>query len=199
MAVGIQFTAYVPSNLLATSTSPTMGAEVVTGTPLPTGAFPGNAFFLNESQAQQASGGQCHQGWYAEVYVDPSATAANIAQGYVGHQLSIAGDNAWAPGCLTVTDASHGLGIGINPVVFLGAAAPGTYCYVQLAGDGLLYGSAAISAVGNILSYANTGKVASATGTYAANLTAANAGISKATTAGAGLVRAEIAFPFGIV
>ncbi len=194
MAAGIQFTSYVPQSLVnVNSPSPTLAADTVTGQPIPTGAYPGNCFYLTEQQAQTLSGNTCHAGWYMVVQVDAGATAGNIALGAVGHQLSIAG------GAFLVTDAAHGLGIGINPVVFLNAVTPGNYTIVQVAGDGSLLASAAIAAVGNILSYANTGKVASASGTYAANLGAANAGISKATTAGAGLVRAEIAFPFGLV
>lgn len=199
MSAGIQFTSYVPQTLTGVnSPSPTLAAEVVTGAPIPTGAFPGNCFYLTEQQAQQLSNNVCHAGWYMVVQVDAGATAGNIALGYVGHQSTIAGSNT-APGALLVTDASHGLGIGINPVVFLGAVTPGNYTIVQVAGDGQLFGSAAVAAVATVLSYANTGKVAATSATYANNTNAAIAGISKATTGAAGLVRAEIAFSFGVV
>lgn len=200
MAAGIQFTSYVPQTLTGVnSPSPTLAAEVVTGSPIPTGAFPGNAFYLNEQQAQELSDNVCHAGWYMVVQVDSGATAANIALGKVGHQKSIAGSNT-APGALLVTSADQGIAIGINPVVFLGAVTPGNYTIVQVAGDGQLYGSAAVAAVGDVLAYASSnGEVAAASGTYAANIVASFAGISKATTGAAGLVRAEIAFPFGIV
>lgn len=199
MSAGIQFTGYVPQTLTGVnSPSPTLAAEVVTGAPIPTGAFPGNCFYLAEQQAQQLSNNVCHAGWYMVVQVDAGATAANIAFGYVGHQSTIAGSNT-APGALLVTDASHGLGIGINPVVFLGAVTPGNYTIVQVAGDGVLFGSAAVTPVASLLAYAATGKVAVLGA--ASNLNAQNsvAGIAKATTAAAGLVRVEIAFPFGIV
>jgi len=199
MSAGIQFTSYVPETITGVnSPSPTLAAEVVTGLPIPTGAFPGNCFYLSEQQAQQLSNNVCHAGWYMVVQVDAGATAANIALGYVGHQASIAGSNT-APGSLLVTDASHGLGIGINPVVFLGAVTPGNYTIVQVAGDGVLFGSAAVAAVATVLSYANTGKVAATSATYANGTNAAIAGISKATTGAAGLVRAEISFAFGTV
>lgn len=199
MAAGIQFTSYVPQTLTGVnSPSPTLAAEVVTGSPIPTGAFPGNCFYLSEQLAQELSSGVCHAGWYMVVQVDSGATAANIALGYVGHQSTIAGSST-APGALLVTDASHGLAIGINPVVFLGAVTPGNYTIVQVAGDGQLFGSAAVAAVGTVLSYANTGKVAATSATYANGTQASIAGISKATTGGAGLVRVEIAFTFGIV
>jgi hypothetical protein len=199
MAQGITFTNYVPTSLVGVnSPSPTLAAEAVTGLPIPTGAFPGNVFYLTEQQAQQLSSDVCHAGWYMVVQVDAGATAANIKLGYVGQQSTIAGSNT-APGSLLVTDASHGLAIGINPVVFLGAVTPGNYTIVQVSGDGQLYGSGAVAAVGEVLAYASTGEVAAASGTYGANIVASFAGISKATTGTAGLVRAEIAFPFGTV
>jgi hypothetical protein len=200
MASGIQFTNYVPTSLVVNSPSPTLAAEAVTGLPIPTGAFPGNAFYLSEQQANQLSptGTVFHAGWYMVVQVDAGATAANIALGYVGHQSTIAGSNT-APGALLVTDASHGLGIGINPVVFLGAVTPGNYTIVQVAGDGVLFGSAAVAAVATVLSYANTGKVAATSATYSNSTNASIAGISKAITGAAGLVRSEIAFAFGIL
>lgn len=202
MASGIQFTNYVPQFLNGiNSPSPTLAAEVATGLPIPTGAFPGNAFFLSEQQANQLSNNVCHAGWYMVAQVDAGATAGNIAFGTVGHQASIAGSNT-APGALLVSSADKGISAGvpgINPVVFLGAVTPGNYTIVQLAGDGQLLASAAIAAVGSLLAYATTGRVA--TLAAASNLNAQNtiAGISKATTAGAGLVRVEIAFPWGVI
>lgn len=200
MSAGIQFTSYVPQTLTGVnSPSPTLAAEVVTGAPIPTGAFPGNCFYLAEQQAQQLSNNVCHAGWYMVVQVDAGATAANIALGMVGQQSTLAGSNT-APGALLVTDAAHGLN-GANPVVFLGAVTPGNYTIVQVGGDGQLLASAAVT-VGQVVSYAisvTPGKVAATSATYANNTQALVAGLAKATIASAGLVRAEIAFAFGVV
>lgn len=203
MAAGIQFTNYVPQFLFGVnSPSPTLAAEAVTGLPIPTGAFPGNAFYLSEQQANQLTQGQTqtgHAGWYMVVQVDAGATAANIAFGTVGQQSTLAGSNT-APGALLVTDAAHGLP-GANPVVFLGAVTPGNYTIVQVAGDGQLLASAAVTA-GNTVSYALTatpGKVATTSATYAANTQALIAGVAKVTIGAAGLLRAEIAFAFGLI
>jgi hypothetical protein len=78
-------------------------------------------------------------------------------------------------------------------VVFLGAVTPGNYTIVQVAGDGSLLASAAVTK-GQILSYSTTGQVTGGT-----TIAAAAAGIAKATIGAAGLVRAEISFPFGIL
>lgn len=203
MASGIQFTNYIPQFLTGVnSPSPTLAAEAVTGLPIPTGAFPGNCFYLSEQQANQLTQGQtniCHAGWYAIVQVDAGATAANIAFGTVGQQSTVAGSNT-APGALLVTDAAHGL-VGVNPVVFLGAVTPGNYTIVQVAGDGQLLASAGVT-VGQVVSYATSGtpgKVAATSATYANNTQALVAGIAKVTIGSAGLVRAEIAFSFGII
>lgn len=196
MSAGIQFTSYVPQFLTGVnSPSPTLAAEVVTGLPISTGAFPGNCFYLSEQQANQLTQGQtniCHAGWYMVVQVDSGATAGSIAFGTVGQQSTVAGSNT-APGALLVTDANHGLGPGICPVVFLGAVTPGNYTIVQVAGDGSLLASAAVTK-GQILSYSTTGQVTGGT-----TIAAAAAGIAKATIGAAGLVRAEISFPFGIL
>ena len=52
MAQGIQFTSYIPTSLVGNnSPSPSLAAEIVTGLPIWTGAFPGNVFYLTEQQA----------------------------------------------------------------------------------------------------------------------------------------------------
>ena len=49
---GIQFTSYIPTALVGNnSPSPTLAAEVVTGLPISTGAFPGNATMGNATVA----------------------------------------------------------------------------------------------------------------------------------------------------
>lgn len=146
MAAGIQFTNYVPQFLAGVnSPSPTLAAEVVTGLPIPTGAFPGNCFFLTEQQANQlspANGPTLHAAWYMVVKVDAAAVAANIALGAIGAQLSIpttnAAANAAIPPQAVVTDVTKALNIAINPVVFLGPVTPGNYTIVLVAGDGLV-------------------------------------------------------------
>ena len=151
MAQGIQFTSYIPTSLVGNnSPSPSLAAEIVTGLPIWTGAFPGNVFYLTEQQANQLSQFPvnsapqflCHAGWYEVVQVDSGATAANILQGSIGAQVRIPTTQAAAiatiPPSAVVTDgaaaATAGF-LGINPVVFLNAVTPGYYTIVQIAGD----------------------------------------------------------------
>src|SRR5208283_751475 len=151
MAQGIQFTSYVPTSLVGNnSPSPTLAAEIVTGAPIATGAFPGNCFYLSEAQANQLSQVAinsaplltCHAGWYMVVQVDSGATAGNIKQGAIGAQVSIPTTQATSlqsipPGAVVTdgaTAATAGF-LGMNPVVFLNAVTPGYYTIVQIAGD----------------------------------------------------------------
>lgn len=195
MSAGIQFTSYIPETLTGVnSPSPTLAAEVVTGLPIPTGAFPGNCFYLSEQQAQQLSNNTCHAGWYMVVQVDAGATAANIAFGHIGQQSTLAGSNT-APGALLVTDAAHGLGVGINPVVFLGVVTPGNYTIVQVSGDASLVTTAAAIAVAAIVAYSSTGTVATS-----ATYVAGTAGIATTSvTSAGGTIRASLSFPFGVI
>ena len=174
MSQGIVFTSYIPTALVGNnSSSPTLAAEVVTGAPIPTGAFPGNAFYLNESQAAQLSLSTinsaplltCHAGWYMVVKVDASAVAANIKQGAIGAQLTIATTSATANQAIqvqsTVTDgataATAGM-LGCNPVVFLNAVTPGNYTIVQLAGDAsVLLAASQTTVIGQALLSATPG------------------------------------------
>lgn len=177
MAAGIQFTSYVPTALVGVnSPSPTLAAEVVTGLPIPTGAFPGNTFYLTEAQANQLSQSSvngaplliCHAGWYMVVQVAATATASLIAQGLVGAQASLPTtqqqSNANVPVQAVVTDVAHShtaMGDGQNPVVFLNAVTPGNYTIVQIDGDASLL-SSATTTLGEVLGYsASTGQVAS--------------------------------------
>jgi hypothetical protein len=151
MAAGIQFTSYIPTSLVGNnSPSPTLAAEAVTGLPIPTGAFPGNVFYLTEAQANQLSQvavnsapkKTCHAGWYAVVQVSAAAVAANISQGAIGAMLAIpttaAVELAPVAPQVIVTDgataATAGL-LGVNPVVFLNAVTPGNFTIVQVDGD----------------------------------------------------------------
>ena len=151
MAQGIVFTGYIPTSLVGiNSPSPTLAAEVVTGNPIPTGAFPGNTFYLTEQQANQLSLSTvnaalpliCHAGWYQVVQVSASATSANIKAGAIGAQAVIPTTSAQSasnvPYNSVVTDgataATAGL-LGVNPVIFLNTVTPGNYTIVQVAGD----------------------------------------------------------------
>jgi hypothetical protein len=149
---GIQFTSYIPTALVGNnSPSPTLAAEVVTGLPIPTGAFPGNCFFLSESQASQLSQSvvnaafpafTCHAGWYMVVQVSAAAVAANVKAGAIGAVINVpttyAAEIAGVPPQSVVTDgataATAGL-LGNYPVVFLNSVTPGNYTIVQVAGD----------------------------------------------------------------
>ena len=155
MAQGIQFTSYIPTSLVGVnSPSPTLAADPVTGTPTYTGAFPGNVFYLSESQAQQlsltsvnsATQLNCHAGWYMVAQVDASATVANIKAGTIGAQVSIpttaAASQAGTPPASVVTDgatAATAGTLGNNPVVFLNAVTAGYYTIVQVGGDASLF------------------------------------------------------------
>jgi hypothetical protein len=170
---GITFTSYVPTSLVGNnSASPTLAAEVVTGLPIPTGAFPGALFYLNEAQANQLSQTSinsaplmaCHAGWYMVVQVDAGATSANIVQGAIGAQKAISKTNAVSqqgvPVQAIVTDASNVLSLGQNPVVFLNAVTPGNYTIVQVQGDGhVLLAASQTVAAGELLQSTSAGTV----------------------------------------
>ena len=187
MALGIQFTSYIPTSLVGNnSPSPTLAAEVVTGFPIPTGAFPGNVFSLTEAQANQLSQFPvnaapqlvCHAGVYMVVQVSASAVAGNIKAGSIGAQAVIpvtsAQSNSTVPYQSIVTDgataATAGL-LGTNPVVFLNAVTPGNYTIVQIGGDAsVLLAASQTTVVGQALLSQTPGTVLSS----AAALTGAN-------------------------
>jgi len=187
MAQGIQVTSYIPTSLVGVnSASPTLAAEAVTGLPISTGAFPGNVFYLTETQANQLSQTTvnsaplmyCHAGWYMVVQVDSGATAANIVQGAIGAQKAIpttpATSTTSIPSQAVVTDASNVLSLGQNPVVFLNAVTPGNYTIVQIAGDGHVWLAASqTTVVGSALLSTSSGNVDAGGST---TLTAANIG-----------------------
>ena len=171
MAAGIQFTDYVPTSLIGNnSPSPTLAAEVVTGLPIPTGAFPGNVFYLNEQQAAQLSQTvvnqaaptfTCHAGWYMVVQVAATATAGNIKAGAIGAQAAIpttyAATQASIPPQAVVTDVANAPALGSNPVVFLNTVTPGNYTIVQVSGDAhVLLAASQTVAVGTLLQTQST-------------------------------------------
>lgn len=156
---GITFTSYVPQTLVGVnSPSPTLATEPVTRTAIGTGAFPGNIFYLNEQQANAlsttgADGAtvlQCHAGWYMVVQVAANAIAANIIQGSIGGQASLANTTSPYPAQAVVTDgataSTAGL-LGVSPVIFLGHVTPGNYTIVQVAGDASVLLTAGAAAV----------------------------------------------------
>jgi hypothetical protein len=211
MLAGIRHTDYVPTSLVGVnSASPTLAAEVVTGLQIATGARPGpgEAFYLTESFANQlsltaingATVMTCHAGWYMIAQVDAAATASLIAQGTIGARtgLTYLGVNT----AKVVTDAASAntnLGAGQNPVIFLNAVTPGNYTIVQLSGDANVLGSAAITK-GAALAYSlTTGQVATSAAPTTYAILQTLVGLAQTTTAGAGLVRANVAFPFGYI
>ncbi|MGP8225632.1 MAG: hypothetical protein ACLQGT_05700 [Terracidiphilus sp.] len=174
MAQGITFTNYIPTSLVGVnSTSPTLAAEVVTGLPIPTGAFPGNVFYLTEAQANQLSQTSvnsaplmtCHAGWYMVAQVSSSAVAANIVQGAIGAQAAIpttaAQEGANIALQSVVTDgatAATASMLGVNPVVFLNAVTPGNYTIVQINGDAsVLLAASQTTVIGDALLSATPG------------------------------------------
>lgn len=164
----IKFTDYVPQNLVGVnSASKTLVSEVVTGTPISTGAVVGESFYIGKKQAAQLSTVYypVYEGWYRVVQVDTGATAANIAFGAIGAQLSIGATTLLEN---QVTDLSHALNQGIAPCVFLtgglglivssayapalAAMTPGNYTIVQDAGDAsLLVAAGQTVSVGSVL------------------------------------------------
>jgi len=180
MAQGITFTNYVPTSLVGVnSPSPTLAAEAVTGLPIPTGAFPGNVFYLNEQQATQLSLTSvnsaplltCHAGWYEVVQVSASATAANIVQGAIGAQAAIpttalteAANVALQSVVTDGATAATASMLGVNPVVFLNAVTPGNYTIVGVGGDlSVLLAASQTTVVGQGLLSQTPGTVLSAT------------------------------------
>ena len=174
MAQGITFTNYIPTSLVGVnSASPTLASEAVTGLPIPTGAFPGSCFFLNEAQASQLSLTSinsaplltCHAGWYMVAQVSASAVAANIVQGAIGAQTAISTTAAQESANIAlqsvVTDgatAATASMLGMNPVVFLNAVTPGNYTIVQLNGDAsVLLAASQTTVIGDVLLSATPG------------------------------------------
>jgi hypothetical protein len=174
---GITFTSYIPTSLIGNnSPSPTLAAEAVTGLPIPTGAFPGALFYLNEQQASQLSQSVvngatptfvCHAGWYMVVQVDAGATAANIKAGAIGAQKAIpttfAASQASVPPQAVVTDgatAATNKTLGVNPVIFLNTVTPGNYTIVQVQGDAhVLLAASETVAAGDLLLSQSPGTV----------------------------------------
>jgi hypothetical protein len=165
----VDFSGYVPQTLInVNSPTQTLAWETTTQMPIPTGAVQGKRFYMSEALANQLSSATqtCHEGWYRIVQVDSGATAANIAFGYIGAQLSV------ADGPDVVTDASHVLTLGADPVVFLGAVTPGNWTIVQDAGTATIAVTASQNvAVGDIL-YSTAAGTADVLATTSTDITA---------------------------
>lgn len=160
------------------SPSPSLLAIEPSGIPMPGGMALGKAFYLSESQAQNASGNVCHEGYYMPVKVDSGATAGGVAVGLVGQRLN-AGDGTDAS-TWTYTDADHG--IPLSPVVFLCTVTPGNYTIVQVSGVATTKASAAVAA-NALVSYGTTGEIV----TEATDaIVAQHAGVALAAIAAAG-------------
>lgn len=196
--MGLQFTAYTQIGLFnVNSASPTFSAEAVTGLPLPSGANIGQRFYLDETQANALTTGlslngvtiQGHAGWYRTAQVDTGATAANVAFGYIGAQLSL------AKGVNVVTSADQALALGLRPCVFLGVVTPGNYTIVQDQGDATVYSTGAVTLADTVNYTATHGQCADSTGL---NISIGTVGVAEQTTSGAGLVRVALGFPFGV-
>jgi hypothetical protein len=179
---GITFTSYVPTSLVGNnSASPTLAAEVVTGLPIPTGAFPGALFYLNEAQANQLSQTSinsaplmaCHAGWYMVAQIDASATSGNLVQGAVVAQKAISKTNAVAnqgvPVQAILTDVANVLGLGMLPAILLNTVTPGNYTIVQIQGDAhvLLQASQTVAVSTLLQSSSTVGAVAASSFTDA--------------------------------
>ena len=159
----VDFTGFLPQGLHnVDSPTDSLAWEVVTGSPIATGAVQGKRFYLSEATAQQLSNNTLHEGWYRIAQVDAGATADLIAFGYIGAQLSV------ADGPDVVTDADHALTLGADPVIFLGPVTPGNFTIVQDAGTAMIAVTASQDvAVGDILysTTAGTADVLAATST----------------------------------
>jgi hypothetical protein len=179
---GITFTSYVPNSLVGNnSASPTLAAEVVTGLPIPTGAFPGALFYLNEAQANQLSQVAinsapqmtCHAGWYMVAQIDASATSGNLVQGAIVAQKAISKTTAVAnqgvPVQAILTDVANVLGLGMLPGILLNAVTPGNYTIVQIQGDAhvLLQASQTVAVSTLLQSSSTVGAVAASSFTDA--------------------------------
>lgn len=115
---------------------------------------------LTETEANQLSsslGATLHAGRYRLVQVDSGATAANVRLGTVGMMATL------AQGFNVVTSADKALALGLRPVVFLNAIAPGNYGFVQELGDASVLAGAALSkaapAIGDVINATTTGVV----------------------------------------
>jgi hypothetical protein len=173
----IKFTDYVPQNLTGVnSASKTLVAEIVTGTPISTGAVVGDSFHISKAQAALLSTTYfpVYAGWYRVVQLDTGMNAAKTGFGMIGGQANLTTtllEN-------NVTDAGDVLNLGIAPCVFLtggpgelvssayapspqAALTPGYFTIVQDGGDAsLLVGAGQTVSVGSVLVSTAAGTVA---------------------------------------
>jgi hypothetical protein len=207
MKAGIVFTSYVPTSLVGVdSPSPTLAAEVVTGLPISTGAFPGNVFFLTEQQANELSASsvngapiiQCHAGWYEVVQVDSGADSTYLQQGYIVAQVSI------AKGPYVLTDPANATFLGANPAVLLGPVTPGNYTIVQVAGNTNVYiKTGQTGAKGTLVTYAtaDNGEASLPTGSTGLtnDLYSGIVGQIEEAVSSPALNLVNVSFPFGVI
>ena len=203
LMAGIKFTDYLPYALInLNSPSPTLAADNVLSLPIATGAQVGGSFHVNAQQAASLSTAAqpCYAGWYRIVRVDPGATAANIAYGYVGAMAALTtltAPNA-AAGDTAVTSYDQALAPGVGACVFLGPVTPGNYTVVLDAGDCNVYVTGTTT-LGQVLTATNTGngQAAPSTGSPTFAQIPLIIGVATVARTGAGLVRARIRSMFG--
>lgn len=213
MNAQIEFTSYIPTALVGVnSPSPTLAAEVVTGLPISTGAFPGNVFYLSESWANQLSASavngsaiqQCHAGWYMVVQIDSGATAAYLQNGYI-----VAQADPYTKGAFVLTSADKATALGANPAILIGyptgGFTPGYYTIVQVSGDANVYlKSGSTGAKGVLITYATGDNGQAGTPTQSTDITYALYGgivglLESLAATASGINRVNVSFPFGVI
>ena len=99
------------------------------------------------SRFLQASGIALYGGMYQLVYIDTAATAANIGPGKAAFHLDTVAGGAAGSGALVyaVTDESHAGNFQQIAGIFLFAATPGQYTYVQVHGKAPVQYRAAVT------------------------------------------------------
>lgn len=144
----LQRNQFIPQNMLTIYTSPSGMTDLRTGLPYQAGGLmPGDYFDLTEQEAQ-ALGSALHSGRYRFIQLDTAAVAANVGQGKIGAQKSL------AQGVNFITDFSLNIGgaAGLpRGVVFINNPTPaqilaGCYLFVQELGDASVLTSAAVTA-----------------------------------------------------
>lgn len=150
---------FVAQSLTTVYTSPSQLTDPRTGLPYQmAGSYVGVYMDLTEAEAQAFSS-SLHTGRYRFVQIDSTATAANVKQGTIGLQRSV------ALGVNVITSYDQGLGTGvglIHPVVFLASLtaaqiAAGAYVFVQELGVATLLASGSITAPAGTPVVATTG------------------------------------------
>lgn len=102
---------------------------------------------ITSSQYELSTGQQLYGGIYELVYVDAAATAANIGPGKAAFILDIVTGGATDSGALVhcVTDEAHAISINLIAGIFLFAATPGQYTFIQVHGKAVVQYRAAVT------------------------------------------------------